>query len=515
MTNIRKQANDNKRIARNTLFLYVRMAISLIVSLYTSRVVLNTLGVVDYGINNVIAGFVSMFAFLNSSLTASIQRYYNYERGQNGIAGIQSVYKVAVISQFLLALLVFILVESVGIWYLNNELVLPPDRFTAAEFLFHLSLASLLLLILQIPYSAAIVSYEKMDYYAFVGVLDTFLRLGVVIALPYVPFDKLIIYGFLGFFVSAFNYGMYYVYAKRQFIGLSFDRNINFNMLKEMISFSGWNAFGSFAVMMRSQGVNLILNIFFGPVVNAARGVAYSIQSAMMGFIQNISTAARPQLTEAYACKDYSRSTSLMFSVSKVCFIMLYMMVLPVGSEIHYVLHLWLGESVPMYTGVFTILIFSISLVDVLNMPVSMIMLATGRVAKYNMVASIVGLFVLPISYIVLRMGAVPLSVFIVSLFISIVVQVVCVYIMQSVTTIKVSIYFFKVGLPLICLVVMTFFIPSILHLGMDEGMGRMVCSLLISILSVGYISYFVVLNKSERVLVKNIVSKFVVKAKK
>jgi hypothetical protein len=234
-----------------------------------------------------------------------------------------------------------------------------------------------------------------------------------------------------------------------------------------------------------------------------------------MGFIQNISTAARPQLTEAYACKDYSRSTSLMFSVSKVCFIMLYMMVLPVGSEIHYVLHLWLGESVPMYTGVFTILIFSISLVDVLNMPVSMIMLATGRVAKYNMVASIVGLFVLPISYIVLRMGAVPLSVFIVSLFISIVVQVVCVYIMQSVTTIKVSIYFFKVGLPLICLVVMTFFIPSILHLVMDEGMGRMVCSLLISILSVGYISYFVVLNKSERVLVKNIVSKFVVKAKK
>ena len=267
MTNIRKQANDNKRIARNTLFLYVRMAISLIVSLYTSRVVLNTLGVVDYGINNVIAGFVSMFAFLNSSLTASIQRYYNYERGQNGIAGIQSVYKVAVISQFLLALLVFILVESVGIWYLNNELVLPPDRFTAAEFLFHLSLASLLLLILQIPYSAAIVSYEKMDYYAFVGVLDTFLRLGVVIALPYVPFDKLIIYGFLGFFVSAFNYGMYYVYAKRQFIGLSFDRNINFNMLKEMISFSGWNAFGSFAVMMRSQGVNLILNIFLAPLL--------------------------------------------------------------------------------------------------------------------------------------------------------------------------------------------------------------------------------------------------------
>lgn len=497
---------SNRTIARNTAFLYARMAVSLIVSLYTSRVVLNTLGVMDYGIYNVVAGFVSMFAFLNSALTASIQRYYNFERGRNGNEGVERVYKVAITSQIMLAILVLLLVEGFGIWYFENKLVVPADRFAAAHILFQMSVASMVLLILQIPYSAAVVSFEKMDYYAMVGVLDTFLRLGIVIALPFIPYDKLITYSCLALSVSGLNYLLYYAYVKKKLLHYSFNWHIDFRMLKELILFSGWNAFGAFTIMMRSQGLNMILNLFFGPVVNAARGIAYSVQSALIGFVQNIFSAARPQLTESYAKGDYRRSTSLMYSISKLCFILLYLMALPISGEISYVLHLWLGEAVPEYSTSFTIVVLSITLVDVLNTPVSIMMLATGKIVKFNLVASLVGLLVLPLSYLVLKLGSSPISAFYTSFFISIVVQIICVFIMQSKTGIKAYAYCKNVVMPLVILVISTFFIPFISHSYMSEGFLRLLVTTTISIASVILVSYLLVLNKGEKTLVNKMV---------
>lgn len=506
--------SNNKTIAKNTFFLYIRMGVSLIVSLYTSRVVINTLGIVDYGIFNIVAGVVSMFAFLNSSLTASIQRFYNYERGKYGKEGTKKVYKVAVVTQLFLAFLVFMLVEIVGLWYLHNKIVLPLERFDSAEILFQLSLVSLLLLIIQVPYSAAVVSFEKMNIFALVGISETLLRLAIVIVLPYVPYDKLIVYGCLGVLVSLLSLLSYFIYAKKNFSELIFDCKIDFSMLRDIFFFSIWNAFGAFATILKSQGVNIILNAFFGPVVNAARGVAYSIQSAMMGFVYNIYSAARPQLTESYAKGDYSRSISLMFSISKLCFILLYMMILPIGSEINCVLHLWLGDAVPNYTNIFTLMIFAIMLVDVLNTPVSMIMLATGVIVKFNIVSSIIGLLVLPLSYVVLKLGGSPVSVFIVSLLVSIIVQIVCLFIMRSVTGISMRSYLKNVVIPLLILVLLTCFFPLILFLIFNEGILRLFCSISFSIIFVGLVSYYFVLTMHERFLVRNFLKQLLNKVK-
>ncbi len=503
-------SGNNKTIAKNTAYLYIRMTFALAVSLYTSRVVINTLGVEDYGINNVVAGFVSMFVFLNSSLTASIQRYYNYENSLNGRKGVIRVYKVAILVQFLLAFLVLLLVESIGLWYLNNKLVIPIERLASATVLFHTTVLSMLILIMQVPYSAVIMSHEKMDYYALVGILDTVLRLTIVLVLPYVPYDKLIVYGFLGLTVSVFDYSMYFVYTKRNFKELSFDFNIDNTMLKSMIAFSGWNSFGSFAIMLRNQGLNMIINLFFGPVVNAARGVAYSIQSAMLGFIQNISISTRPQLTEAYARGDTLRSMNLTYGLSKVNFILLYLMALPIISEINYILKLWLGGAIPEHTNEFVLLVLSIALVDVLNTPVSIIMLATGKVSHFNTVASVIGLLSLPLSYFWLYIGGSPNTVFYVSLFVSIVVQYACVKIMCETINTSLLDYSKIVIIPLCLLIVFTFWIGEIPKLFFRESFLRLFLTILLSSILVLTTSYFIVLNSSEKKLCGEYVKKII-----
>lgn len=500
--------NGNLTIAKNTIFLYGRMFVTLIVSLYTSRIVLSTLGIVDYGVYNVIAGFVSMFVFLNSALTASIQRYYNYERGINGEKGIEKVYNAAIVTQSILAVLVIISVEIIGLWYLNNKLVIPHNREWAAHIVFQLSLISIIAIIMLIPYSALVLSKERMNFYALVGILDTFLRLGMVVLLPYVPYDKLVAYACLAPIISGMDYLLYYIYVKRNLLPTSFKFEINIPILKSIFSFSGWNAVGSFSIMLRGQGVNMILNLFFGPVVNAARAVASSVQSAIMGFVYNIFSATRPQLTEAYAVGNYQRSTSLMFSVSKICFILIYFFALPIGTEIHYVLHLWLGDNVPQYAGEFTVINFAIILIDVLNTPVSMIMLATGKIKKYNLVASILGLTILPFSYLILKCGASPISVYYISLLISVIVQYVCLQIMHKETGISLHAYFQEVILPITIMVLLTVSIPLLIGSLIPIESLRFIISILVAFTIVLLVSYTIVFNKPEKQLIKNIFQK-------
>ena len=244
-------SSNNKTIAKNTAFLYIRMIVVLLVSLYTTRVVLRVLGVVDYGVYNVVGGFVSMFGFLNTSLVGATQRYYNFETSRNGIEGLRKVYTASLVIQSLLALVILFLLETFGIWYVNHVMVVPPERVMAANFLFQFSTISLLLVIMQIPYSAAIVSFERMDYYALVGVIDVFLRLVIVIALPFFVFDKLILYGLFILSIGIVNYFLFYIYAKKNFLDLKIAKPISRALFKEMLSFSGWNVLGTFAGMMK------------------------------------------------------------------------------------------------------------------------------------------------------------------------------------------------------------------------------------------------------------------------
>lgn len=486
------------------------MAFVLVVSLYTSRVMLRTLGVVDYGVNNVVAGFVSMFSFLNSALSSGVQRFFNFELGRNGGNGTQKVYITALINQFLLAAILFLLLETIGVWYVENKMVIPNERMWAARILFQTAIISMLVVIIQVPFSAAILAHEKMDYYAVVGIIDVLLKLGIVIAIPYVPYDKLILFGFLSLLINIFNFLLYYVYAKKKFKDLKFHFEINKDLMKSMLGFSGWHVFGTFSLMMQNQGVNMIINLFFGPAVNAARGVSFQIKSAIMGFINNITIAAKPQMVQAYAQNNTHRTMNLMYSISKICFLAMYLMVLPVCFEIDYILGIWLGKDViPDMTQIFTILVLISAMVDILNSLVSMVVHATGNMMKYQVTTSLFCLLILPIGYILFKLGATPVSIFIVTLVVSILNQIISLFILRTLVSFSISNYCSQVVVPILVIVLCTIWLPWLIKLLIQESFLRLIIEFISTTLIISVTSYYFALNNSEKQLVLGFVSNF------
>lgn len=506
--------SDNKRIAKNTVFLYIRMAVVLLISLYTTRVILKVLGVEDYGVYNVVAGFVSMFAFLNASFVATIQRYYNFELGKKGMEGVYSVYSNAIIIQSIIAILVLILTETIGLWYLNNKLVIPPDRLPAARLLFHCSIISLSLVILQVPFSSVIMALEKMNYYAIVGVVDAVLKLVIVIILRHVTGDRLEAYALLLLAVSVVVFLMNFIYVKLFLLKGRIKICLNKILIKSMVAFSAWSILGAGAQIIRNQGLNVVLNLFFGPVVNAARGISYQVKGALSGFIANISVSVRPQLVSSYAAGDTDRAFNLMYSISKINFLLLYMLALPVCVEMGFVLHLWLGDSFPEYTIIFSRLILVIALVDVFNGPVSMIMYASGKIGLYNVITSLLGLMVLPLSYCILQAGNPPYSVYLMSLVISVVVQTASLIIMKYKVGASIKSYLRIVVFPSLLVMLCSLPFPLILFFLMNESLLRVILIVIVSVTFVGFGGYFIGLNNNEKRLLHSLVGRFVVKQK-
>ena len=297
--NIMSNSENNKRIAKNTILLSLRMGFVLFLGFYSTRVTLSALGVDDFGIYNVVGGFVSMFVFLNTSMSNGIQRFFNFELGRNGIEGARKVYVTSLVIQFLLLIIILLLTETLGLWYLHNKMVIPVDRFESAQWVFQFSVLSFVLVIMQVPFNAAIMAHERMNYYAFIGILDAILKLIIVLLIPYADCDLLILYSALIAGVSLLNFILAYTYAKKNFEEIGIKPLFEKDLFKSMLSFSGWNIFGTFSNMMREQGLNMILNLFFGPVVNAARGVAYQVTSGLQGFVVNISTAIGAQIDQS------------------------------------------------------------------------------------------------------------------------------------------------------------------------------------------------------------------------
>lgn len=495
--------SNNKRIAKNTVFLYARMIVVLFVSLYTTRVVLNVLGVVDYGIYNVVAGFVSMFSFLNSALTNTTQRFFNSEKKEGKVENLIKVYNVSLRIQILLAILIFVLLESIGLWYIYNIMVIPTERIFSANCVFQCSGVSLILLVLQIPYSAAIISHEKMNYYAVVSIVDVLLKLAIVLILPYVVFDKLAFYGGVSIVVSFLNLFLYYIYAKRHFREIIYQSDFDRERFKKMLAFTGWNVFGSFAFMIQGQGLNLLMNSFFGPAINAARGIAFQIQGAINGFSENIATAFRPQLVESYANCDYKRTETLMFSMSKYCFLMLCTLSFPIAAELPYILEIWLNGVVPDYTVEFSILVLANMVLNSLNMPISQTVQATGIVKNYQLIRSVVVTFTLPIAWLLLYSECSPTAVFWVTLGITLVNQPISMIILHTYFKYSYKQYFVRVCIPCFVFLVLSIIAPIALHFLMSASMFRLCLVALVSLLSSFVLAYYVILDSAERDVVK------------
>ena len=497
----------NKRVAKNTVFLYLRMFFVLLVSLYTTRVILRVLGVEDYGVYNVVAGFVTLFSFLNTSLAGAIQRFYNYETSQKGDDGTASVYSLSLVIQFCLSLIVLLLLETIGVWYLNTVMVLPAERLFAANILFQSSTLSLVLLIMGIPFSAAILSFERMDYYALVGIIDVLLKLLIIIALPYIPYDKLISYSVLLLLISITNFLLYYIYCKRKFECLRYSHHYlrNRTALKQMLSFAGWNVFGTFSNVVYTQGTNLLLNYFFGPIVNAAKGIAGQIMSAIQGFSINVVTAFRPQLVNSYAQNDFDRTRKLMFIESKVCFVLMCTLSVPLIIEMDFILNLWLGEDVPDYAGLFSCLVLVHATIASLNQPFSQVVHATGNMKAFQLVTGGITCMIIPFSYIAFKSGASPSAVFWVGIVMAVLSQIACAYIVNHLFHYDLKYYLLDVIARCFLFVILLPILPFSIKQMMPVSFFRLVLVTFLALIVAGVLAYYVVLNKGDRMSVNNI----------
>lgn len=501
--------SGNSRIAKNTMVLYIRMIFVLLVSLYSTRAILNVLGVVDYGIYNVVAGFVSMFAFLNSSMTNTIQRFFNYEIGFSDKGNLNKVYVTSIQIQAILGVLTVVLLEVVGMWYIKTKMVIPVERLTAAIYVFQLSVFSLFLLILQIPFAAAVIAHEKMGFYAVVSMTDAVLKLIIAIVLPFISYDRLIYYGVLMLLISLIDILLYYFYAKRSFREIAYKHLYYKDLFKRMITFSGWNVLDSFAYTMQGQGLNMLMNAFYGPVVNAARGVAYQIQAALSGFTENIAVAFKPQLIESYAKDDHERTKSLMFSMSKLGYIMVYVLSLPISLEVEYILDIWLGGTVPNYTAIFTILVLLNMALGSLNIPISQTVQATGHIQRYQTIRSLIVTSALPLSWLALICGAPAYIIFVVLILVNMINQPISMYLLKKVFKYSYREYFSIVILPCFLFSIVAPILPIIIHLIMKESFGRLLLVCFVSVVISSILVYFVIMTKSEKMFFKVIIDRY------
>ncbi len=400
-------ANKTKRIARNTLMLYVRMLVLMLVGLYTSRVVLEALGEDDFGIYNVVGGVVAMFTIMSGALNSAVQRFITFEMGRKE-GDLNKVYSTAVTIQLILALVVVIVAEPVGIWFIGNEMTIDPSRIPAAKVVLHFSLLAFVVNLMSVPQMASITAHEKMSAYAWIGLLDGFLRLMVAFLIMKSPIDRLVYYAALMAGVVLAVRAAYGIYCRRNFPECRYRPVFDKALIKEMFSFAGWNFIGVSSGVLRDHGGNILVNVFSsGTEVNAARGVAFQLNNAIQGFVTNFMTAVNPQITKSYASGDKAYLFPLLRRSSRMSFYLLLVIALPVMFNTEYLLGLWL-KSVPGHTALFARLFLVFALSESISNPLITAMLATGNIRNYQIFVGGIQLMNLPVSYLCLKLGAIP-----------------------------------------------------------------------------------------------------------
>lgn len=496
-------SENTKRIAKNTLMLYGRMLFSMVVSLYTSRVVLNTLGVVDYGIYGVVGGFVAMFSLISSSLSSAVSRFLTFELGRGDKERLNKAFSTSLLIHIVLAIVVFIVAETVGIWFVNNKMTIPSDRLYAANWVFQASILSFMFGLFSVPYNASIVSHERMSAFAYIGILDTTLRLCVVLFIAYSSwqFDKLIVYSMLLVAVSISLQCIYLIYCRKHFeecrLRISFDKEF----WKEISAFAGWNFIGCTAQLLKDHGVNIILNIFNGPVLNAARGIATSVNTAVSSFAGSFMTALNPQITKSYASGDYEYMMFLVERGSRFSFYILMILAFPIILETDYILSLWLVQF-PAHTVNFVRLVLILSLTDAISNPLITVQLATGRIRNYQLAVGGVLLLNFPLSYICLTLGYSPESIYIVAIIVSILCLVLRLFFLKQMVGLSIIKYYRNVVINVLFVSCIALCLPYIVHVFMNYGMLRFLIVTMISIISSISSILIIGCSRSERVLI-------------
>lgn len=499
--------NANQRIAKNTIFLYIRMLVVMAINLYTTRALLAALGIDDYGLYNVVCGFVSMFSFLNTSMSNGTQRFYNFEIGRKGGCGISKIYTHALVIQIIISAIIILGIETFGVWYLNNRIVVPSGRDAAAGWIFQCSMVSLFFVVISVPYSAAIMAYEKMGFYAALSILDAILKLLIVVALPLLPQDHLIWYGCLVATVSIVNFVLNYLFCKIKFPDLKLSKKIEKETFGSILSFSGWNIFGSFANMFRGQGLNLVYNYFWGTAINAANGIAGQVNAAVESLTHSFLVAVRPQMIKKYAAGEEDYMVKMTFSVSKLTFFLVMLLAVPMIWEISTILDIWLGEGhYPAKTVVFCQLTMLMSLFGSFAAPISIVVHATGKMKKFQVITSLVVLSVVPAAYACSAVGGTETLVLLLAIVFTIIAQMTRVLIVKDLIAFSINKYLAEVIVPTFVVFVLAMLLTYCIHGLMPWGfVGSLVVIILSIVISSGLI-FLIGLNQSERNLVLSFV---------
>lgn len=491
-------AANNKRIAKNTLLLYVRMLLTMAVTLYTSRVILQALGVEDFGIYNVVGGVVSMFSFINAAMTSATQRYITFSLGKGDTDELKKVFSTALQIHVLIAIILVILVETVGLWFLYNKMQIPPDRVNAAFWVLQCSIVSTVILIVSVPYNACIIAHEKMSAFAYISIIDVTLKLLIVYLLLIFPYDKLVFYAVLFTAVQLLVRFCYSIYCHRHFPESKYCHIWDKTLFLEMTSFAGWSFWGNLAAVLMSQGVNLLLNVFFGPVVNAARGIAVQVQAAVQQFVSNFQMALNPQITKTFATGQLDQMHSLMFRSARFSFFLLYLLALTVLLETDFILKIWL-KTVPQDTVIFIQIMISISLISTTASPCVIANQATGKVKVYQAVVGGILLLIVPVSYVILRLGAPAYSVFIVHFVIESIAQFFRMFMLRKLIDLPLSAYMKNVYIPIALVLASSIILPVFVHGRLHEGWLRFFIVFVTCILSVSTCSFILGLTRNER----------------
>lgn len=502
-------AVNKTRIAKNTIMLYIRMILVMVVTLFTTRIVLKNLGVEDYGINNVVAGVVSMFAFLNSSMAGATQRFLSFELGINDEKRVNLVFCQSVLIHLLIALIIFVLAETIGLWFVYNKLTIPPERFSSAMWVYQIAILSFLFQIINVPYHAAIIAHEKMNVYAWVSILDVSCKLGVAYLISVSPIDRLIFYSLLILMTTIIMFLFYRIYSVRHFKECHFHRNFDRNKFTEMFSFAGWNIIGNMAYTLRSQGSNILLNMFFGPAVNAARGLAHHVDGAVEQFVNNFQAASNPQIVKSYAQKEYNESLRLVCQCSKFSFYLMMLIGVPVFFQIDYILSIWL-TTVPEYTAIFVQLILLNSIVDSISKAIMTYIKATGKVKWYMIIQGGFYLLTLPVIYLFLKLGFSPVSSLIVILVFTFLGTFLRLVVVRRITG-HFSIRFFaqKVMAPTAIVGAIVFGgFMLISRLISTDSFPQLIVNTAIMVLIITAIIWLIGINKSEKKYIKSLVFK-------
>lgn len=494
---------SNKRIIKNTLYLYVRMGVTILLGLFSTRVILNVLGESDYGTFTVVGSFVSMFTILNSILQAGTRRFLALNLGKGDKELLQRTFSTAFVIHLGIALVVGLLLETFGLWYINNLLNVDQERMFAVNVIFQFSVITCMLQITQTPYVAAVTAHEKFNIYAYMSIFDIVAKIAVLLFLFIFKGDKLIIYAALVLVVSIINIVIYRLYCSRKFEECKMSLKVDRVLLKEMCAFSGWTTLGHFCAVMNLQGVTMILNFFFGTIVNAARGLAGTVLTIIEQFVTGFITAAVPQLVKFYGEGDMERFKRLIFNVSQYTLFLFAIFAVPVLLEIDYVLKLWLGE-VPEYTSAFIKITIIVYLIKYSNIMVDQGLNATGNVKQLSLIISPIYLIKVPIVFAVGYFGGSPTDVYFVGLIPQFLGMAVTLYLLYRYANFPAMEYFVKIFLKNFLLIVVAMIIPYLVQCQMGEGLLRFVSVCTVSVVSTLAVLYLFGVNDEVRTMIKS-----------